>query len=179
MTENVVQCFQAIIEDREEPKGERVVDGYRGFLFTDRNGYPEVAMYWEHRFNHMGKRYNDIFRVQMPNITPYICRHTYCSNMTKFGMNPKTLQHLMRHSDISVTINTYTHLGFDDAKDEMVHLEELDTAKKEVIKVIGVSVRKYSKQFNMVGMKMKFWVQKYRQEVFSHGKIQMLWYNKI
>ena len=25
-------------------------------------------------------------------------------------MNPKTLQYLMGHSDISVTMNTYTHL---------------------------------------------------------------------
>ncbi len=47
-------------------------------------------------------------------------------------MNPKTLQYLMGHSDISVTMNTYTHLGFDDAKDEMIRLEELEAAKKEV-----------------------------------------------
>ena len=34
-------------------------------------------------------------------------------------MNPKTLQYIMGHSDISVTLNTYTHLGFDDALEEM------------------------------------------------------------
>ena len=56
---------------------ERVVDGYTGFLFTDKEGLPLVAMHWEHRFNHMVKRYNDIYRVQMPNITPHVCRHTY------------------------------------------------------------------------------------------------------
>ena len=44
-------------------------------------------------------RYNDIYRVQMPNITFHVCRHTYCSNMAKSGMNPKTLQYLMGHSD--------------------------------------------------------------------------------
>lgn len=43
----------------------------------------------------------------------------------------------MGHSDISVTMNVYTHLGFDDAKDEMIRLEELEAAKKEVEKVIG------------------------------------------
>lgn len=81
VTEDVAKCFQAIIEDREEPKVEKVVDGYTGFLFLDDKGLPLVAMHWEHRFNHMVKRYNDIYRVQMPNITPHICRHTYCSNM--------------------------------------------------------------------------------------------------
>ena len=34
-------------------------------------------------------------------------------------MNPKTLQYLMEHSDISVTLNTYTHIGYDDAKEEL------------------------------------------------------------
>ena len=49
----------------------------------------------------------------MPNITPHVCRHTYCSNMAKSGMNPKTLQYLMGHSDIAVTLNVYTHIGIE------------------------------------------------------------------
>lgn len=137
MTEDVYQMFQAIIEDRPTDLPEIMVQGYAGFLFRDKNGMPEVAMHWEHRFNHAVKRYNDIFKVQMPNITPHVCRHTYCSNMAKARMNPKTLQYLMGHSDISVTMNVYTHLGFDDAKDEMIRLGELEAAKKEVEKVTG------------------------------------------
>ena len=64
---------------------------------------------------HLMNRYNEIYRVQMPNITPHVCRHTYCSNQAKAGMNPKTLQYLMGHSDIGVTLNVYTHLGLEDA----------------------------------------------------------------
>ena len=137
MSEDVFRCFQAIIEDREAPRYERVVDGYTGFLFTDKEGLPLVAMHWEHRFNHMVKRYNDIYRVQMPNITPHVCRHTYCSNMAKSGMNPKTLQYLMGHSDIGVTLNTYTHLGLEDAVDELKRVEELENARKEMEKING------------------------------------------
>ena len=137
MTREVCDCFKAILEARKPPAVERVVDGYSGFLFLDKDGLPEVAMHWEHRFNHMVGRYNDIYRVQMPNITPHVCRHTYCSNMARAGMNPKTLQYLMGHSDIGVTMNTYTHLGLDDAKDEMIRLEELNRAKEEVAKVAG------------------------------------------
>ena len=139
MTEDVFRCFQAIIEDREKPRFEKMVDGHTGFLFTDKDGMPLVAMHWEHRFNHMVKRYNDIFRVQMPNITPYVCHHTYCSNMAKSGMNPKTLQYLMGHSDIGVTLNTYTHLGLEDAADELKRMEELADARKELEKVKGES----------------------------------------
>lgn len=47
-------------------------------------------------------------------------------------MNPKTLQYLMGHSNIGVTMNTYTHLGLEDAKDEMIRMEELNAAKREL-----------------------------------------------
>jgi integrase len=134
ITDDVAQMFQAIIEDRNAPKVEKTIDGYNGFLFYDDNGMPLVAMHWQHRFNHMVGRYNDIYRVQMPNITPHVCRHTYCFNMAKSGMNPKTLQYLMGHSDISVTMNVYTHIGFDDAEEELKRMEEFRKAQAEVEK---------------------------------------------
>ena len=70
----------------------------------------------------------------MPNITPHVCRHIYCSNQAKAGMNPKTLQYLMGHSDISVTMNVYTHFGFDDAEEELKRMEEFRKAQAEVEK---------------------------------------------
>lgn len=137
ITEEVARCFRTIIEDREPPQREKFIDGYAGFLFYDKDGNPLVAMHWEHRFNHMVKRYNDIYRIQMPNITPHICRHTYCSNMAKSGMNPKTLQYLMGHSEIGVTLNTYTHLGLEDATDELKRMEDLENAREELDKTSG------------------------------------------
>ena len=134
ITEEVAKCFQAIIEDREPQQREKMIDGYAGFLFYDKDGNPLVAMHWEHRFNHMVQRYNDIYRIQIPNITPHVCRHTYCSNMAKSGMNPKTLQYLMGHSDIGVTLNTYTHLGLEDAEDELKRMEDLNNARNELDK---------------------------------------------
>ena len=137
ITEDVAMMFRAIIEDRPKPKIEKMVGGYSGFLYLDKNDLPEVALHWEHRFRHMVNRYNEIYRVQMPKITPHVCRHTYCSNMAKAGMNPKTLQYLMGHSDIGVTMNTYTHLGLEDAQDEMIRMEELNAARAEVAKTTG------------------------------------------
>lgn len=37
-------------------------------------------------------------------------RHTYATRLFELGENPKTVQQLMGHSDISVTLNTYTHV---------------------------------------------------------------------
>lgn len=46
------------------------------------------------------------------------------SNMTKSGMNSKTLQYIMEHSDISVTMNVYTHIGFDSAEEKLKLIEK-------------------------------------------------------
>lgn len=41
MIEDGVECFQCIIEDRESPRFEKVIDGYSGFLF-----HIKVAILW-------------------------------------------------------------------------------------------------------------------------------------
>lgn len=92
---------------------------FKGFLFLDKKDMPEVALHWEKHFEWALAKHNRIYKEQLPKITPHVCRHTYCSNMAKSGMNPKTLQYLMGHSDIGVTLNTYTHLGAEDAKEEL------------------------------------------------------------
>ena len=48
-------------------------------------------------------------------------------------MNPKILQYLMGHSDISVTMNVYTHIGFDDAEEELKRMEDFRKAQAEVV----------------------------------------------
>lgn len=119
MTDDVYECFKSILENRPKPKVEPMISGKMGFLYLDKNDRPMVAMHWEKYFQHICQKYNNIYRVQMPKVTPHVCRHTYCSNMAKSGMNPKTLQYLMGHSDIGVTLNTYTHLNFEDAENEL------------------------------------------------------------
>ena len=54
----------------------------------------------------------------MPLVTPHVCRHTFCSNMASLGMSPKTLQLIMGHSTIEVTMDVYTHLETGDIQDE-------------------------------------------------------------
>lgn len=119
MTPEVKEAFQRILANRKNPKVEPMVDGYSGFLYLDKNGRPMVALHWEKYFQHIREKYNKIYRIQMPKVTLHVCRHTFCSNMAKSGMNPKTLQYIMGHSDISVTLSTYTHLNYDDAEEEM------------------------------------------------------------
>ena len=126
-------AFQLAVDDdlirnlanRVAPKIEPMVDGYAGFLFLDKNDKPMVALHWEKYLEHIIEKYNKIYRIQMPKVTPHVCRHTFCSNMAKSGMNPKTLQYIMGHSDISVTLNVYTHVQFDDAQAELLRVAKV------------------------------------------------------
>lgn len=123
MTPDVEECFKRIIANRKPPREEPMVDGKTGFLWFDQNGSICYALHWEHYFKHIVDKYNSIYRLQLPKITPHVCRHTYCSNMAKSGMNPKTLQYLMGHADISVTLNVYTHVKYEDAQKEVTKLK--------------------------------------------------------
>ena len=149
MTDDVYEAFQNIVKARPKLKVEPMIDGYSGFLCFDKDNKPMVAMHWEKYFQHAVDRYNSIYRVQLPKITPHVCRHTYCSNMAKSGMNPKVLQYLMGHSDISVTLNTYTHLKIDDAKEEMEKLAKAQAATEEISKANGQEKKLKDKGWKM------------------------------
>ncbi len=129
MQSEVCECFKRIIEKRKKPKVEPTVADmngklYGGFLHLDKNGMPMVALHWEKYFQHICEKYNKIYKMQMPKVTPHVCRHTYCSHNASAGMNPKHLQYLMGHSDISVTLNTYTHIEFENVRKEVESLEK-------------------------------------------------------
>ena len=101
-----------------------MIDGKIGFLYFDKNNMPMVAMHWEKYFQHIVEKYNKIYRIQMPKVTPHICRHTYCSHNASAGMNPKHLQYLMGHSDIGVTLNTYTTVDLECVKNDVKAVEK-------------------------------------------------------
>ena len=131
MNDDVYDCYQRIINQRKRPKKESKVDGLKVSLYLDKNDMPMVALHWEKYFEHVITKYNSIYKEELPKVTPHVCMHTYCSNIAKSGMNPKTLQYLMGHADIGVTLNIYTHIGLDDAKEELERVTKLTQGKNE------------------------------------------------
>ena len=119
MTQGVYECFERILKKRRRPKVEPMIDKKVGFLFMDKNGMPKVAGHWQKNFQNMINKYNRTHTVQLPEITPHVCRHTYCTNMARAGMNPKSLQYLMGHSEVATTMDVYTHFGYEEAKKEV------------------------------------------------------------
>lgn len=122
LSNELIDCFRKIIDRRRGPNKELVVQGVEGFLYLDKNRMPVVAYHWEKRFKYMLEKYNKTYKNELPKITPHVCRHTFCTNMAKSGVSPKTLQYLMGHSEIGITMNVYTHIKFDDAKEDLKRL---------------------------------------------------------
>ena len=119
MTNKVAECFKNIINRRITPVKEPVIDGFSGFVFLDRNGQPTVARHWQNYIQRIRQKYNKTHDVPIPEVTPHVCRHTFCSKMARSGINPKTLQYIMGHADISLTLNTYTHVTLNDVNTEL------------------------------------------------------------
>ncbi len=123
ITPGIREILERIVRNRKKPKVETMINGVTGFLFYDKNDMPRVALHWEKYFQFAVAKYNRTHSIQMPRITPHVCRHTFCSEMARSGMNPKALQYLMGHSDIAVTLNVYTHIGYEDARSELQRIQ--------------------------------------------------------
>ena len=124
MTDDVCACFRRLIANRPVLKVEPIIDGKCGFLFVGRDRMPLTGVQWAWIFGFIWKKYMESGTVPMPKVTPHVCRHTFCTNMAKSGINPKALQYIMGHSNIAVTLNTYTHMGFTDANREFRRVME-------------------------------------------------------
>ena len=100
-----------------------IVDGYSDFILMDQREHPKVALHLENEMRWAMKKYRKIHPDRpLPNITPHVFRHTFCTNMAAAGMDAKTLQYLMGHADIGVTLNVYTHATYDLAEQQMAKI---------------------------------------------------------
>ena len=121
LTERAYQALQRILKNRGKAQP-LIVGGYSNFLFLNREGLPKVAGNYVSMLRGLVKKYNKTHKDQLPNITPHSLRHTYCTNMANKGMNPNTLQYIMGHSNITMTLGYYAHGTFNSAKAELERL---------------------------------------------------------
>jgi len=127
MTDRCGESLKNILFNRPKPKVETIVNGCTGFLFLDKKGKPKVALHFEHQMKRAVEKYNSTHDEPLPTITPHVFRHTFCTNMARAGMDVKSLQYLMGHSDVNVTLNVYTHIGYEHAAESMAKIIDLQS----------------------------------------------------
>ena len=113
MTDAVYMALMRVVKARTPPKVELLVDGHSGFLFLDKSEMPKVAMHLENYMRGLQARFEKAYGKPAPRITPHVLRHTFCTNVQQAGLDVKSLQYLMGHSNASVTLDVYTHSSFD------------------------------------------------------------------
>lgn len=138
MSDEVYQSLYNILSHRKKQKKEIMIDGYAGFILLDQRGQPKVAMHLEKVVKRLWEKYNENNVIPLPKITPHVFRHTFCTNMANAGMDIKSLQYLMGHADVSVTMNVYTHNSYEKAEESMAKICNFssETAQSQ-IRIIG------------------------------------------
>ncbi len=118
MRPEVRQALKRVLK-RHGPKKITTVDGYTDFLFFTVEGLPQTRENFDGIVKKLLKKYNKQNKEPLPHITPHSFRHTFCTRMATAGMDPKSLQYIMGHSNIKMTLGYYTHADATSAKKAM------------------------------------------------------------
>ncbi len=114
------ECKRLLLAQKEKVKALKVINkDFAEFVFLCRKGEPtKNSAYDTTLFKLADKAGIDRFSM-------HVLRHTYATRCIEAGMRPKTLQMLLGHSNISITMNLYVHVTDDEKKKEVGKIEEM------------------------------------------------------
>jgi integrase len=105
-----------------ESKGRRAPEGYEDLVFVTTKNTPisprDTTVVMRNISNRIALKHPD-FKP----LTPHTLRHTFATRCIECGMNPKTLQIILGHSTINITMNLYCHVTEDTLISEMSKFE--------------------------------------------------------
>ena len=110
------------------------VEGVSDFVFTNSQGKPYAANAVNFMLANVVKGHNRIEEIKaenehreplfLPHISAHILRHTACTRLAETGLEPKVLQYIMGHANVSITLDVYTHLDFSQIQEKMEAVQE-------------------------------------------------------
>ncbi len=93
------------IRDLKEHKNRQKVLTLDGFVFANEKGEPG------HEANITNRHFKPLLKkAGLPDIRLYDLRHTCATLLLGAGVNPKIVSERLGHADISLTLNTYSHV---------------------------------------------------------------------
>ena len=109
MTPEVRASLLSLISKRQSIKLNVMIDGHVSFLAVTRNGRPRTHSEYADACRLLMNKYNQSSKVPIERCTPHVLRHTFCTKCIAEGMDVKTVQYLMGHSDATTTLNIYAN----------------------------------------------------------------------
>lgn len=141
MISEVRKAFLAIRKKNLElgGSGELTVDGYSDFIFlTVRKRHLYMANTIGKMLVRIVEAYNEEEAraaaderrepLFLPRLTPHIMRHTFCTRFCENETNIRVIQEIMGHKDIKITMNVYSHVTLEKARECMESMEKFTTA---------------------------------------------------
>ena len=137
----VVPMFQAVRKALLQEKKEQmrngfnstIIDGYSGFVFTNRCGYVHNPQTINRAIKRIYTACNEqeIERakkehrqpVLIPHFSVHNLRHTFCTRFCENETDLKIIQEIMGHSDISTTMNIYNEATKERKQESFARLE--------------------------------------------------------
>ena len=128
---------KALLEERlrqmREGFNQTVVDGYSGFIFSNRYGSVMSAHNINRAIERIIKDYNieetELAKKQkrtpslLPHFSVHNLRHTFCTRFCENEMNLKIIQEIMGHADISTTMDIYNEATREKKQESFANLE--------------------------------------------------------
>lgn len=103
--------------------------GLENLVFTTRNGTPVQESYVVKRLAAVTNKMNRLEACEakkenrtpytFETITPHTLRHSFATRAFENGLAPKTVQELLGHSNMNITMDLYTHVTHETKKQEM------------------------------------------------------------
>lgn len=128
---------KALLEERlrqmREGFNQTVIDGYSGFIFSNRYGSVMSAHNINRAIERIIKDYNieetELAKKQkrtpslLPHFSVHNLRHTFCTRFCENEMNLKIIQEIMGHADISTTMDIYNEATREKKQESFANLE--------------------------------------------------------
>ena len=80
----------------------------------------------------MDINYINQFHQSLKNTFEHLLRHTACSRMAEAGIDPRTLQTILGHSSIRMTMEVYNHVTDERLSNEIRKLDQMQNGVKVV-----------------------------------------------
>ena len=98
------EAINLLISMKDDLKDLYVNPDFKDFIFHNENG----NLCWDTALNRTLKLIAK--RANIPYFSMHCLRHTFATRCIEAGMRPKTLQKILGHSSINITMNLYVHV---------------------------------------------------------------------
>lgn len=113
------EAYDILKAKEHERSLEKVRDiRFKDIVFINRKGTPTKNSAYDSTLYKLAKK------AGIEKLSMHSLRHTFATRAIEAGMRPKTLQKLLGHSNIGITMNLYVHVSEDEKEKEMQKLEK-------------------------------------------------------